>query len=385
MFTMKRMKTAMVYVASAVVGLLLAEAGLRLVGVKLATSLYEIDTELGWALRAGAKGVHTAEGGADVRISAQGMRDDVVYAEAKAAGVRRIAVLGDSFAEAMQVNLEETFAKLLERRLGGTTEVLNFGVQGYGTAQQLLQWRRDVRKFAPDAVVVMFYTGNDVYNNHRALNPTNADAAPYFVEDGGELRLEPALAKPSAWREIWAGAAEHSYLARFLAEIYYQYTRRAVKRDLPADYMDRLVYSEPESQEMKEAWRVTEKLLLKMRDEIPGMYLLVVSSGIQSHPEAAAREEFFRHFGGKDLYYPERRVENFARRHGIRVAVLADHLRPLAETRKAYFHGFAENLGGGHWNQDGHREVASFLAGWLSGESPHGPNGRSPAPPPVSQ
>jgi hypothetical protein len=374
----KRLFTVLAYGFSIGLGLLAAEIGLRLVGAKLSGSYYVIDPELGWALRPGARGVYTTEGEAEVRINAQGMRDDRVFERSRKPGVKRIAVLGDSFAEAMQVDVSKTFAALLEKRTGA--EVMNFGVQGYGTAQQLLQWRRVVRGYSPDATVLLFYTGNDIYNNHRALNPTNADAAPYFVMRNGKMELQPALAAPSAWRELWAGAAEWIYLVRFVAENYYKYTRRAVKRNLPEDYMDRLIYREPESREMREAWEVTERLLEKMAAEIPNLYVVIVSSGIQAHPEATAREEFLRHFEGQDLCYVERRLERFCKARGLRVGVLADWLRPLAEQRKIYFYGFAGNLGGGHWNEAGHREVADYLATWLSGGSPPGQTAHSPVP-----
>ena len=54
----------------------------------------------------------------------------------------RIAVIGDSFAEALQVDLDHTFWSVMERKLaegwrgnGQRVEVLNFGVSGYGTAR----------------------------------------------------------------------------------------------------------------------------------------------------------------------------------------------------------------------------------------------------------
>jgi hypothetical protein len=38
-------------------------------------------------------------------------------------------------------------------------------------------------------------------------------------------------------------------------------------------------------------------------------------------------------------------------------------MQPLAESRKAYFHGFANiGMGRGHWNAEGHRAAAELIA-----------------------
>jgi hypothetical protein len=75
----------------------------------------------------------------------------------------RIAVIGDSFAEAMQVPLEDTFWFGLRERLqacpafaGSTIEALNFAVSDYGTAQELLTERTRVWPYVPDLVLLLF-------------------------------------------------------------------------------------------------------------------------------------------------------------------------------------------------------------------------------------
>src|SRR5436305_593359 len=80
----------------------------------------------------------------NVRISSQGLRDRE-HRIAKPAGTYRIAVLGDSYAEAMQVEMDHAFWALLPEKLkacgfagGKSIETVNFGVSGYGTAHELL-------------------------------------------------------------------------------------------------------------------------------------------------------------------------------------------------------------------------------------------------------
>lgn len=376
---MKKLRTLGFYFASLIVGLVCAEIVLRLVGARFSNSFYVIDPDLGWTLRPGAEGDVTEEAVVRVKINHAGMHDDREYAVEKPADVYRVAVLGDSFAESMQVPLEQSFGRLLQQDLAACrktkVEVLNFGVQGYGTAQELLTWRLKASKYKPDDVVLLFYTGNDLYNNVRILNPTNADAAPYFVLVDGRPRLVASMATGSAAREAWASVVRVSKLAQMLTDAYYKWNRQQVRAQEDANrkqfgenYMDRLIYAEPRHDAMREAWAVTEALLPIFRDEVTAsgarFHLAIASSGVQVHPDAEVRSGFLQHIQGVDLFYAEKRLASSASKAGIEVSVIGEEM--LREnSAKRYFHGFPGNLGKGHWNEHGHRFVGKLLASRL--------------------
>lgn len=61
---------------------------------------------------------------------------------------------------------------------GQQIEVLNFGVQGYGTAQELMTLRHHVWQFSPDLIILGFYPGNDIRNNYKPLEHDHL--RPYF-------------------------------------------------------------------------------------------------------------------------------------------------------------------------------------------------------------
>src|SRR5581483_12249267 len=99
-----------------------------------------------------------------VVINSQGFRDRE-HALEKPAGTKRILVLGDSFTEALQVSFEETFHARLEAALlaqGAPVEVLTMGLPGVGTAQELLVYENVGWRFAPDVVLVAWFSGNDL-------------------------------------------------------------------------------------------------------------------------------------------------------------------------------------------------------------------------------
>ncbi len=105
--------------ASLVFTLLFAEGALRIAGVEH-PEWYIEDPDLAGRLRPGARGWFRKEGNAYVRINNAGLRDRE-HTKAKPPGVLRVAVLGDSFAEAMQVDQDRTFWSVLERHLNACT------------------------------------------------------------------------------------------------------------------------------------------------------------------------------------------------------------------------------------------------------------------------
>ena len=69
-------------------------------------------------------------------------------------------------------------------------EVMNFGVDGYGTAQEFFTLLEDVWQFSPDIVVLAFFPGNDVRNNSVILKGDKC--RPFFVPHRSEAdRMDP--------------------------------------------------------------------------------------------------------------------------------------------------------------------------------------------------
>jgi lysophospholipase L1-like esterase len=92
------------------------------------------------------------------RVNAEGLRGRETTVE-KPAGVRRVAVLGDSIAFGYWVADEDGFPRQLEGLLnagGNRVEVLNFGVPGYNLDQEIEALRTKALAFSPDLVVLAF-------------------------------------------------------------------------------------------------------------------------------------------------------------------------------------------------------------------------------------
>ena len=186
-----------------VLALVLAEAGLRVFGgappSEPAGSFWNNNVpETGWSLKPGAEGRYynaMSEYDQPIRINEMGLRSPDGIGYAKPAGVYRILVLGDSYVEALQVSLAESFPQQLAQKLAGAglqVEVVNAGVSGWGTDQQLLWLRSEGVKYAPDLVLLAVYPGNDFMNNYMPLESANFGRVqkPYFELQGETLVLQ---------------------------------------------------------------------------------------------------------------------------------------------------------------------------------------------------
>jgi hypothetical protein len=171
-----RARRALLFVAIVAVQFALFEAALRIWGHSEAApafqALFMPDPIVGYRLRPNARTRFiTAEFDTTIAINAQGVRDDQDIGP-KPPGERRIVVLGDSLVLSVQVDLRQTFCRLLEDRLNRDEaarpiaarvryRVINAGVQGYGPVEERLFYREVARAFDPDLVIETIFVGND--------------------------------------------------------------------------------------------------------------------------------------------------------------------------------------------------------------------------------
>jgi lysophospholipase L1-like esterase len=380
-------------VGGIVVALLLLEIGLRAVGVSH-PRFHQEDPVLGMSLRPGMSGWYTKEGLAWVQINSQGFRERERSVQ-KPPGTLRVAVLGDSFTEALQVPIEDTFASTAERELAGcqaaagrSVEVLNFGVSGYGAASELLLLRDRVRAYQPDVVVLAFFTGNDVSNNAPRIK--EGSLYPAFILRDGALVPDDAfrrnLARPSLARGVYEVLYDYSRMLQVVQRVRLRTLLAPSVRlreegadgevDAAEEGLPREVYREPTDTVTRDAWLVTEALLRTMSEETRAQgarfLLMTLSNPIQVHPDPAERQRFLQQPGIEDLFYADTRLAAFGERSGFAVLTLAPTLQREAESRQVFLHGFDGTLGQGHWNAEAHHLAGRMLAQKLCTDVLHG-------------
>ena len=386
---------ASVVVAALVVGLSIAEIALRLIGFSY-PPFHQPDPITGLGLRPNTSGWYRKEGQAYVATNSQGLRDRE-RPLAKPPGTYRVAVLGDSYPEALQVDVERTFWRLLEPRLEACAfrsakhvDVINLGVSGFGTGQALRMLQTRGLVYQPDLVILAFFPGNDVRNNSRELEPDKMRPF-YLLDAAGVLRLDDTFARSPEFRRRTGrlrrtGKGLSRYL-RTLQLIYYVKDVRDMQREqaeaaapaaaAPAPPvgeagLDNQIFRDPPEQRWEDAWRLTERVILELKQTAASaraeFAAVIVSIGIQVHPDKAAREAFARRLGVEDLSYPERRLMQFGERTNTRVISLVPDLQRYAERSHVYLHGFSNtSLGSGHWNEAGHAAAADIIGARLCG------------------
>lgn len=375
--------------AGVLFGLLLCEVVLRVSGYSF-PNFYLRDPVVGSALRPNAEGWWTKEGRAYIRINSQGLRDRE-HTKAKPANTVRIAVLGDSYAEALQLPMEKAFWAIMETKLQGcnamrgqNVEVINFGVSGYGTAQELLTLRQKVWDYQPDIVLLAVTTLNDISDDSRALK--QSDDTPYFVLSDGRLVLDDSFRnsltyrlRDSTFHNSLRWARDRSRVVQVIYEAAYAMSawlqtrsNRSGSSKLAESGIDYAIYREPRDSVWNDAWRVTEALIVRMRDEVKEkhakFFVVTLSDGLQVHPDPKVRQESMKKGGLTDLLYPDLRVKGLCEREGIPVLVLAPALQSYAEQNNVFLHGFGANIGSGHWNELGHRIGGEIIAATLCTE-----------------
>ncbi|MFN2646297.1 MAG: hypothetical protein ABR570_15015 [Burkholderiales bacterium] len=261
------MKRGWLAAGAALAALVVLEAVLRLGGYAT-PDLHQLDPQLGWSLRPHKQGWYAGdEGRTRVAINPAGFRDRERALD-KPDPVYRIAVLGDEYSEAMAVALRDTWWWRLEPTLqhcdfrpGKLIEVLNFGVAGYGTAQELILLQSAVMRYAPDLVLLQF-SPDDVLDNSFAL-AANKLRPFFFLDAHGVARIDDSFTSSPAFDRrmqtryrLAAEIGDHArafQLVRELAHVAF----------IPPAHAESAVASGPL---YDEAWRVSEALIGKATD-----------------------------------------------------------------------------------------------------------------------
>ena len=368
-----------------VLAVLVAEVALRLAGIEV-PQFYAYDADRGVRHRAGAQGLYRGDGESTVRINSAGLRSPELSL-AKPPNTLRIAILGDSMAEAFGVSEAETFWAVMGRDLrscpalqGRLLEVINFGVSGYGTSTEWISLQREGWTYDPDVVLLAFFSGNDLRNNVPELERKRYQL--YHELRGGRLvEFRPAGAWEAAVHRVgarsWRALAEISRVAqvlnmarRWAVERWRQSSSLAAADPLVdgrEEGIDAAVLAAPPSALWEHAWEITTAVIEGLAEDVRGhgrqLQIAAVSNAIQVHPEARVRQDFMQRLGLEDLGYAERRIGALAQRLGVPYIELAPPLLQWAEQHQRCVHGFAVATPCfGHWNVDGHRVAGELLA-----------------------
>jgi lysophospholipase L1-like esterase len=339
------------------------------------------DAELGYVPTANLD-VRKVFGGHErvVRITtnSQGLRAPETALQPPASGVRRILALGDSFTFGHAVEVSEAWPAALERAVAERSrtrhEVVNAGVSGYGTGQQLLLYRRLEPHVRPDAVVLAFAVVNDTLDNacldERRIGPRTD--VPCFKVSGAALTMAPAAPAP-------AGPALRAPLRSLASEFFVAQAKRltlwnpkllgvaeAAGFRVRLPYVPETVVGWYDPAVSTPAWAITQRLLIEFRDMLAArglpLVVLVVPSSVQVD---ASRQATLATLGRDhplvraylaDPRRPQRLINEFCGTVMLNCIDPLDDLLKLEARERTYYPL------DGHWTPRSHALAARLVA-----------------------
>lgn len=151
------------------------------------------------------------------RINAQGWNSGhAAYAHARRPGTTRIAVIGDSYVEALQVNYDKSFAELLAQRFTAPqhkVEIYRFGIGGAPFSQYLHMLRSEVLSYSPN-LVVLNLVHNDFTESFRFKPGVYTSSFSKLDVQGGIVHGE---LPPTPWQPAWYEWIRRSATWRFFS------------------------------------------------------------------------------------------------------------------------------------------------------------------------
>lgn len=319
---------------------------------------------------------------------------DFEFDKEKGRDVYKIAVLGDSYVEAMHVPLKKSFHNILEeklnRDLGGYKkfEVYAFGQSGNGTFANYLYLKKHALLYKPDLVINAFLIGNDFRNDSPELSRQGGLTLPaFFPAWDGEGNLNMALTenylsnKTANAAKLWLKRiASRSAFVIWLYPKYYlakSKIEKIFKKEGPvaanfsADSLnvDDQVFFKNYPDTWNEIWAVEEKLLSLMKKDARAagaqFVLISLTEGFRVHPRLMKEKNFSEEQKNRfDFEKPERLLKEISAKHNIIYLPLLPFFRE--KTRDS------DNLTvfscDGHWNEYGHALAAEAIFSFLKNE-----------------
>lgn len=255
-------------------------------------------------------------------INNAGWLDDQDYAAGK---LPIIAVIGDSFVEAMEVEMNRNLVGVLRGKLGGRFDVFRFGMSGANLSQYLHVSRYIRREFRPKAMVFCLIE-DDIRGS--LMSAGNMKGNLYFSITNNGIREEFVPYAPSLFRSLYRKSAILRYA---------WINKGMLSRDAGVSASG----GEPPAVSKM----VVEYAFARLKKENPGCVMLMVLDAPRKEIYAGIPLE-----NGQN----ENIIIQACRKFGFRVVDLGPVMASLYARDRRMFN----SIGNYHWNEYGHQVVA---------------------------
>jgi len=269
----------------------------------------------------------------------------------------RVAMIGDSYIAAFQLDHKNSVAEKLEAKLGENAEVYRFGIDGAPLSQYLQMLRKEVLKYNPDMVVVNV-VHNDFNESYSFVSGVFRSSFLKYEIENEQVSKE---IQPQEYVSPWySWIREKSATWKYLA--YRQQVDFGVLRDLilgdddDVEYRGNIDVSSME-RDAKNNFIITDYTIKKMKelcDEKGIELVILMDADDQRIYEIAETGK-----SSNDAIFKLGQIaEKAAQKNGVRFVGLRETLSKDYEKNHKKF----SYINDGHWNEYAHNIVSEVLA-----------------------
>lgn len=334
------LKNIVLLIVTCLIVLLLSEAAFRLFKPQIfevhPRGMYITNSKVGYVLKPGFEGIIEREEFKQYfKVNNLGMRGRDIAPKKKNAF--RIFILGDSYAFGFGVKEIETFGARLQKCLLRTTkknvEVINGGVPGFGTIDQLNFLKLWGHTVNPDLIILQFLPVND-FEENRTPAVKWSD-----VKDGWLTSKYPDQSVSLSFSSVTYWMKTHFHSAKFISE---RLGYLAMKYGILGNMQS--FWGEDFSRDDEQITGKAIHDIAEYAGELHSDLLLLYTAGqglVLSESQEELRSEKF--------------IKNITAREKIKWINTLREMRKLPNKNELYFHI------DGHWTPAGHLAVAQMI------------------------
>jgi len=283
------------------------------------------------------------------RINNMGWNSDIDYLPAAQRSKPLIAVLGDSYIEALQVDVTESVVSVLRRKVGDQYDVYGFGKSGAALSQYLQMSRYVNRTFDPAVIVV------NVVHNDFDESLISVRHFPYFL--GVDMTSGRPEESPLARESIRAKTSTKLFFASATARYLWfnlglggKLTERVGSRteNIPPTARPRPPGGAPEPS--SDIYKAAEYVMTQFARENPGKELIFMI-------DAPRKDIYAGTLAESNVLWMNQLLKRLCAETGSRFIDLTDPFYAKYQRDHQMLSG-AEDY---HWNAEGHRYAAEIL------------------------
>lgn len=281
-----------------------------------------------------------------------GWNNPINYVAGKDSGL--IAVIGDSYIEAFQVDVDKNYPSLLRKKVYPENEVYSFGVSGAPLSQYLHMSRYVKKYFNPD-ILIFNIIHNDFDESISEFNPSKKyflqlsynDSTKSFTEKEPQADFSRAQYRP-----FWQTLIYKSAFVRYL------YLNLKVNNISKKYNNNQSFEANKDVDELKERETIikksTEYIVGKIRNENFEKRIIFIF-------DAPRNAIYSNTLAKSNVYFLNNMMKEICKNNNIEYIDLTEPMKNDFQLNKKKFNSEIDE----HWNEYGHEFVAQYLYNYL--------------------